>query len=102
MIAQGTDGLSRGDLLEGVLNGEKMMSFIPLHVSALEREPALRDWILTWAAAGRDKDDLKFLEPEDWFVRGHDIVEYRHNCDGRTIPTYIEKGFLYGLLLQQL
>ena len=95
MIAQGTDGLSRGDLLEGVLNGEKMMSFIPLHISALEREPALRDWILTWAGAGRDKNNLKFFEPEDWFVRGHDIVGYSHNCDGRTIPTYRKGIFIW-------
>ena len=91
MIAQGTDGLSRGDLLEGVLNGEKMMSFIPLHVSAIEREPALREWISSWAGAGREKCDIEFLEPADWFLRGHDISGYSQNHDGRTVPTY-KKG----------
>ena len=91
MIAQGTDGLSRGDLLEGVLNGERMMSFIPLHLSAIEREPALREWISSWAGAGREKCDIEFLEPADWFLRGHDISGYCQNHDGRTVPTY-KKG----------
>ena len=95
MIAQGTDGLSRGDLLEGVLKGEKMMTFIPLHVSAIEREPTLRDWISTWAGAGRNDDDLKFLVPEDWFVRGHDIAGYSPNCDGIMIPTYKRGIFIW-------
>ena len=30
MIAQGTDGLSRGNLLEGVMKGEDFLSFVPL------------------------------------------------------------------------
>ena len=38
MIRQGTDGFSRGDMLEGVLKGRDMLSFVPLHLSALERE----------------------------------------------------------------
>ena len=36
IIAQGTDGLSRGDMLEGVLTGREMLSYVPLHRSALE------------------------------------------------------------------
>jgi hypothetical protein len=34
MIAQGTDGLSRGDHTEGVMQGRSMTEFIPLHLSA--------------------------------------------------------------------
>ena len=90
MIAQGTDGLSRGDLLEGVLKGQRMLSFIPLHLSALEREPSLKDWITMWAGSGR-KEKIEFLNPEDWFWRGHDIIGYRKNCDDRIIPSY-KKG----------
>ena len=55
MIEQGTDGLSRGDLLEGVLNGQRMLSFIPLHQTALEREPGLKGWISSWARSGRQE-----------------------------------------------
>ena len=87
MIAQVTYGLSRDDILEGVLNGQKMMSFIPLHLSVMEREPTRKDWILSWAGAGRS-NKIEFLSPVDWFLRGHDICGYRRNCDGRVIPSY--------------
>ena len=71
MIACGSDGLSRGSTNEGIMNGEDFLSFLPLHLSALERSPQLKDWICDWT--GNTKDVI-FLEPEDWFVRGHDIA----------------------------
>ena len=94
MIAQGTDGLSRGDLLEGVLNGRSMLSFIPLHLSAIEREPALKPWIESWAGSGR-KDKIEFLSPDDWFLRGHDINGYTVNCEDRVLPTYSKGIFVW-------
>jgi hypothetical protein len=36
MIWQGTDGLSRGSLTEGVMSGMQMLDFVPLHLSALD------------------------------------------------------------------
>ena len=36
MIAQGTDGLSRGQLGEGVMEGLDMLDFVPLHLSAAD------------------------------------------------------------------
>ena len=41
MIDQGIDGLSRGDMYEGVMAGSSMLSFIPLHKSAGERSPGI-------------------------------------------------------------
>jgi hypothetical protein len=41
MIAQGTDGLLQGSLLEGVMIGHDMLCFIPLAQGALERQPSL-------------------------------------------------------------
>lgn len=41
MIEQGTDGLSRGCLTDGVMIGQVMTSFIPLHQHAVERSPTL-------------------------------------------------------------
>ena len=70
MIAQGSDGLSRGNVSEGVMRGEEMLSFIPMHLSALERSPGLASWVLSWAG-----DNVEFLEPRDWFVRGQDLLE---------------------------
>lgn len=50
MIAQGTDGLSRGDLTTGVMAGDGMLSFVPLALSAADRSPHLvsrvvDDWV---------------------------------------------------------
>jgi hypothetical protein len=67
MIAQGTDGLSRGDHTEGVMQGKAMIEFIPLHLSALERSPELRVWL----AQAFGEMDHTFLEPEGWFSTGH-------------------------------
>jgi hypothetical protein len=39
MIAQGTDGVSRGFLRGGVIAGEAMTSFIPIHLGATARHP---------------------------------------------------------------
>ena len=70
MIAQGSDGLSRGDLTEGVMTGGSMKSFVPTHLGALERSPIVKDWILEWAGASAE-----FLSPEGWFHRGHGLSD---------------------------
>jgi hypothetical protein len=41
-----------------------MLSFIPLHLSALERSPPLLEWIKSWAGPS-----VEALAPEDWFER---------------------------------
>ena len=35
MIGEGSDGLSRGDMLSGVMGGEGILAFVPFHLSAL-------------------------------------------------------------------
>lgn len=69
MIAQGTDGLSRGSTYEGVLSGTPMLQFVPLHLSALQREPTLHQWVSSWALT--DGIPLCWLSPMDWFQSGH-------------------------------
>ena len=50
MIAQGTDGVSRGYLGHGVMAGETMSAFIPIHLGAVERSTKdLVPWIQSWA-----------------------------------------------------
>ena len=61
MIESGVDGLSRGDLNAGIMNGQTVYSFIPLHLSALERSPSLADWVISWAG-----NDLKVLSADEW------------------------------------
>ncbi|GKY90814.1 hypothetical protein MPSEU_000054200 [Mayamaea pseudoterrestris] len=66
MIAQGTDGLSRGDLANGVLVGESMLDFVPIHLSPLERSPELERWIRSWCPR-----NALFLKEADWFDCAH-------------------------------
>jgi hypothetical protein len=42
MIAQGTDGLSRGDLSSVVMAGEDFLKYLPLNEMAFDREPRLK------------------------------------------------------------
>jgi hypothetical protein len=68
MIEQGTDGGSRGDMNQGVLAGEPMLQYVPLHLTALERIPQLEPWIMLWWDDGRG--ELVTLEPSGWFDEG--------------------------------
>lgn len=64
MIECGVDGASRSDLSTGVMRGTPMLEYVPLHLSALKRSPALRDYIVGWLPS---KTLVKVLEPEEWF-----------------------------------
>lgn len=63
MISQGTDGLSRGDLTDGIMAGKLMLSFMSLHLTALDHQPSLltrlRDWL--------QLPNLTPLSPDEWF-----------------------------------
>ena len=49
MKASGVDGLSQGDLVEGILKGDDPLKFIPLNELDLDRdEGRLEAWIDTW------------------------------------------------------
>jgi hypothetical protein len=68
MIAQGTDGVSRGNLKEGVAGGDEMLSFVPLHLSALERHLGCETWLSSWIGS-----EMEVLSPTGWYLRGHDL-----------------------------
>ncbi len=84
MIAQGTDGGSRGSLLEGVLAGRPMLEFVELGSSAVERHPPLLDWIRGWAG----NPDLSPMTPEEWFVEAHGVCGGDLNADGIWMPRH--------------
>lgn len=69
MIAQGTDGVSRGFLAQGIMAGETMESFIPIHLTAVQRSPTLEGWIHSWTG-----HSAIMLNEEGWFEAGHDIA----------------------------
>lgn len=91
---QGTDGLSRGNLLEGVMKGENMLTYVPLHQSALERSPRLLPWIKSWIEI-KDGPNLEVLKPEDWFIRGHDFEGGKVSAQGLYYPSYKKGIFLW-------
>jgi hypothetical protein len=95
MIQQGTDGISRGDFSTGVMGGHSMFNYIPLHMSALERENKLIGWIKKWVTPQLDDKIVKFLEYDGWFEQGHDIVGGRLNEDGVWSPEYEAGTFVW-------
>lgn len=69
MIAQGTDGLSRGITCHGALQDGNLMQFIPLHLSVLDRQPTpITEWVTYWFGSAGPFD---WLQPKDWFHLGH-------------------------------
>lgn len=102
MIEQGSDGLSRGNMEEGVMTGQKMLSFIPIHQSALERCASLLPWIRSWtsdatsALALESTDELEILSARDWYERGHDHVpDLMENEDGFSMVKYKKGNFVW-------
>lgn len=69
MIAQGTDGLSRGNLTEGVMAGRDMLQYVPLHLTALDRQPSILDWLKEWKPGG----SVTVLNTDQWFDQGHGV-----------------------------
>jgi hypothetical protein len=90
MIAQGVDGLSRGLLNEGVMAGESFLSFVPFHLSAVDRSSEVCDWVKSWAG-----EEVLLLEPEDWFERGHDLVGGKVREDGFWVPEFRRGCYLW-------
>ncbi|KAL7556538.1 hypothetical protein ACA910_017629 [Epithemia clementina (nom. ined.)] len=70
MIDQGTDGLSRANLTNGVMRGMSMFDFIPLAKTALERQGKMIYDFLDNVVKGTPT--LTLLEPQDWFGKPQD------------------------------
>ena len=74
MIAQGTDGLSRADFSEGVMAGQSMTSFVPLHLTCKDRSPAIiQPLVEAMSDQGRT---VTLLECSDWFHTAHNPGTY--------------------------
>jgi hypothetical protein len=48
IITQGTDGLPRGLMLEGVVQGKDMLSFVDLSKTTIEQHQGVLDFVKTW------------------------------------------------------
>ncbi len=67
MILQGSDGLSRGVMMEGAVTVQSILSFIPLNKSAAERQPEILLRQKSWIPSHH----INLLIPETWFTEGH-------------------------------
>ena len=92
MISHVTDGISRGDMYEGIMKGETMLSFLPLEKSALARSPALSKWLEGWSSTLGRK--MAVLDPDGWFECGHNHNGGGINMDGVFIPRFKDGTFL--------
>jgi hypothetical protein len=93
MKAQGTDSFSRGNLNVGVMAGKSMLSFVPLHLTTLDRHPPLKKWIESWVGS----EKLKWLSARQWFRRAHDLEEgsWEENVDGMKLPKVKAGNFVW-------
>ena len=72
MKMSGIDGLSRGNLLEGMMAGKDPLTFIPLDEDADERSDGrVSQWVQSWWQDESGESwcghGLKRLMPDDWF-----------------------------------
>jgi hypothetical protein len=67
-----------------------MMSFIPLHLTALQRSPTLQEWIRSWLG-----QQAEFLSPDDWFERGHDVSGGSKDVKGFWRPKILPGTFIW-------
>ena len=66
MIAQGTDALSRGNTTIGVMKGIEFAWYVPLHLSAIERQgDTLKTWVHSWFGSNGH-----WLSATDWYHKG--------------------------------
>jgi hypothetical protein len=75
MIAQGTDGLSRGIMLEGVVCSGDMLSYVDLLKTAIEPHQGVLNYVKSWLDSSVGSS--KLLSPEEWFQEGHGIIGCR-------------------------
>lgn len=80
MIAQGTDGLSRGERQVGALSDPEQ-NCVPLHLDPITRQPTLVSWIEQWM-----DEPFRIATPEDWFWNAHNAGCYDPS---ETLPPWI-------------
>jgi hypothetical protein len=91
MIAQGTDGLSRGMMCEGVMAGKDMLDYIDIARCSNERHPGISNFIQKITGVST----LKPLSVEEWFVEGHGIVGGYRDQHQMWIPSHAPNNQIY-------
>ena len=93
MIAQGTDGLSRGILLESVVKGEDMLSFVDLSRTAIEKHHDILGFVQSWVEPVLGEG--KVLSVNEWFQEGHGITRGTRDSSRIWTPQHASNGKAY-------
>jgi hypothetical protein len=93
MIAQGTNGLSRGTFLEGVVAEKDMLSFVDVAVPAIDWHPAILELVQSWLEPTIGK--RRMLKVEEWFVEGHGIIGGKQDSHGVWFPIHTKNGAVF-------
>jgi hypothetical protein len=95
IIAQGTNGCSPRLLMEGVMAGVDMLTFVDFAHSGLDHHPPLLEWVRSWMGC----PPLDPLIPEGRFEEGHGITGGELNGRGAWILVHCRKDqtFLWAL-----
>ena len=109
MIEQGTDGLSRGDLMTGVMTGVNMLLYVPLNKSVVERQDNVIPWL---ESVGNTAYKWRTLTTHKWFDEAFEEGEFIWTpppaiadvavdllCDARHIRTRTAHMFVYPALM---
>ena len=106
MIEQGSDGLSRGNLAEGVMRGRQMKDFVPINKDAFQQSPSLKPWLENWT-----EQKGNFLDATGWFTTGQELQDNLKevNSEGVQIPSTQPGTFIWspppvaaGIALEEL
>ena len=93
MIHQGTDGVSRGSLQEGVYLSKSMLAYFPWDKSGCQRSPTLLDWFKDWLG-----DSVELLYPQDWYHQGQYLDVYYQDNSWLWCPK-VKSGVFFGISL---
>jgi hypothetical protein len=92
MIKLGVDGLSRGNMGEGVMKDPDIfLKDVPLNLGLHERSPEMVQWFC-------DVFDIKnddVLKPADWFEKGHDVVGWERKGVSPWYPNIRASTYLW-------
>ncbi len=91
MIAQGTDGLSRGMMSEGVMTGRDMLDYVDIALSSTSRNPPITDFLRAVTGIA----SLSPLAINDWFGVGHGVVGGTLDKHQVWIPSHPPNGQVY-------
>jgi hypothetical protein len=87
----------KGSFRKGVMNGQSMMYFMTLHLTAFDHFPKLKEWLRKFVSP-----DLEFLTADGWFERGHNHLEKgKIHSDGHWHPVLRSGKFVWALALAE-